>query len=165
MALGTLVMVNAAMIAIMTMTPLHLDHAGQPLTVVGIVISLHVMAMFLPSPLTGWLTDRVGRVPLIAAAGAALVAAGLLGALSTGDQAVMVTIALVLLGLAWNLGLISASALLTDAVSSERRARAQGTADLSMGLMGALASVGSGLLLGRGDSPCWACSAWPSDWA
>lgn len=149
-ALGTLVMVNVAMIAIMTMTPLHLDHAGQSLSVVGIVISLHVMAMFLPSPLTGWLTDRVGRIPLIAAAAATLIAAGLLGALSSGDQAVTVTVALVLLGLAWNLGLISASTLLTDAVAPARRARAQGTADLAMGMAGAVASAGSGAVLAVG---------------
>jgi MFS family permease len=149
-ALGTLVMVNVAMIAIMTMTPLHLDHAGQSLTVVGIVISLHVMAMFLPSPLTGWLTDRVGRIPLIAAASVTLIAAGVLGAVSSGDQAVPVTVALVLLGLAWNLGLISASTLLTDAVAPARRPRAQGTADLAMGVAGAMASAGSGAVLAAG---------------
>ena len=61
-----------------------------------------------------------------------------------------VTAALVLLGLAWNLGLISASTLLTDAVAPARRPRAQGTADLAMGVAGAVASAGSGAVLAAG---------------
>jgi MFS family permease len=149
-ALGTLAMVNVAMIGVMTMTPLHLDHAGQSLRVVGVVISLHVAAMFLPSPLTGWLADRLGRTPVIAAAAATLVAAGLLAAVSDGDRAGLVAVALVLLGLAWNLGLISGSALLTDATAPELRPRVQGQADLAMGLLGGGASVTSGLILGLG---------------
>jgi hypothetical protein len=39
-------------------------------------------------------------------------------------------LALILLGLGWNLGLVAGTALLTDAVPLERRARTQGTVDL-----------------------------------
>jgi MFS family permease len=149
-ALGSLVTVNAAMIGVMTMTPLHLENGGQSLAIVGIVFSLHVGAMFLPSPATGWVTDRVGRLPVIAASGTALVLAGVLAAVSPPGDAGLVTVALVLLGLAWNLGLVSGSALLTDAFSVAARPRAQGRADLAMGIAGSVAGFGSGLVVAAG---------------
>lgn len=158
-ALIALVSVNAAMIGVMTMTPLHLDHAGQSLSIVGLIVSLHVAAMFLPSPLTGWLTDRLGRIPLIGAAAVVLVAAGAIAAPAGGHDATAIAVALVLLGLAWNLGLVSASALLTDSVPPSTRPRAQGTADLTMGMVGAAASVGSGAVLHVGGFALLCASA------
>lgn len=60
---GTLVMIltQFVMIAVMTMTPVHMRAHGHGTQEAGLVIALHVGAMFLPSPLTGLLVDRVGR--------------------------------------------------------------------------------------------------------
>ena len=146
-ALATLVAINVAMIAIMTMTPLHLADGGGSLEVVGLVISLHLGAMFLPSPLTGWLSDRYGRLPIIGAGAVTLLAAGILAAIAGPHAFVLVAVALVLLGLGWNLGLVSASALLVDATAEPDRPRAQGFADLAMSFGGGTASLGSGLVL------------------
>jgi MFS family permease len=146
-ALATLVAINVAMIAIMTMTPLHLADGGGSLEIVGLVISLHLGAMFLPSPLTGWLSDRYGRLPIIGAGAITLLAAGMLSAVAGPHAFAVVAVALVLLGLGWNLGLVSASALLVDATPEPDRPRAQGFADLAMSFAGGTASLGSGLVL------------------
>jgi MFS family permease len=141
---AAMVLANVVMVAIMTMTPLHLDDAGQSLSVVGLVISLHVAGMFLPSPLTGILVDRVGRIQVIAASGVVLVLAGGLALPSSGHDTGLIIAALVLLGVGWNFGLIGGSTLLTDSIPLSQRARAQGRADLAMGLAGAAGSLLSG---------------------
>jgi Major Facilitator Superfamily len=147
---GAMVLANVTMISIMTMTPIHLDDADQSLGVVGLVISLHVAGMFLPSPLSGVLADRYGRLPVIAASGAVLMAAGGVAIPSTGHETVLITAALILLGIGWNLGLVGGSALLTDAVPLARRAHAQGQADMAMGAAGAVGSLVSGPALALG---------------
>jgi MFS family permease len=147
---AAMVLANVVMVAVMTMTPIHLDDAGQSLAVVGLVISLHVAGMFLPSPVTGILVDRVGRLPVIAASGVVLVAAGGLAIPSSGHDTGLVIAALVLLGIGWNLGLIGGSTLLTDSIPLAQRARAQGRADLAMGMAGALGSLASGPIMQGG---------------
>lgn len=141
---------NVAMVAVMTMTPLHMEDAGQSLSVVGLVISLHVAGMYLPSPISGWLADRYGRLPVLAGGGVALVAAGAMAAVAGGDQTLLLALALTALGLGWNLGLIGGSALVTDAVAQERRAQTQGAADLVMGLTGVSGSLIAGPLFHAG---------------
>jgi predicted MFS family arabinose efflux permease len=148
--LTAMVVANLVMVAIMTMTPIHLVDHGHSLAVVGFVISAHVAGMFLPSPLTGWLCDRVGRLPVLAAGGVVLAAAGLLAASADPRSNATVAVALALLGVGWNLGLIGGSALLTDAVPPPERPQAQGAADLVMGAVGAAGSVLSGPALAYG---------------
>jgi MFS family permease len=141
---------NVAMVAVMTMTPLHMRDAGESLSGVGLVISLHVAGMYLPSPVSGWLADRLGRPPVIAAGGLALLAAGVLATVAPGDSTPLMGLALALLGLGWNLGLVGGSALLTDAIEPEGRARAQGAADLVMGLTGMSGNLVAGPLFHAG---------------
>ncbi|GAB2869037.1 MFS transporter [Nocardioides pacificus] len=149
-AVGATVMVltQIAMVAIMTMTPVHMRHHGHSLDAVGFVIGMHVGAMFLPSLITGRLVDRVGRVPMAVAAGATLLAAGLVAALAPGDSLLVLTTALVLLGLGWNFGLISGTALVVDAAPMETRARTQGTLDVLVALAGASGGAVSGVVVG-----------------
>lgn len=143
----TMVVTQLVMVSIMTMTPVHMRDHGHGLGAAGLVISLHVAAMFLPSPLTGALVDRVGRRPLIGAAGVTLLLAGLLAAAAPPGSLVLLAVALVLLGLGWNLGLVAGTALLTDAVPLDRRARTQGTVDVGVALAGATGGIGSGLVV------------------
>jgi MFS family permease len=147
--LGAVAMIvtQLVMVAIMTMTPVDMSAHGHSLGAAGLVISLHVAAMYLPSPLTGALVDRIGRRPLIAASGVTLLAAGLLAATAPADSVVLLAIALILLGLGWNLGLVAGTALLTDAVPLPRRARTAGTVDLGVALAGATGGIGSGLIV------------------
>ena len=147
--LGATVMVLAqiAMVAIMTMTPVHMRAHGHDLGAVGFVISAHVAFMFLPSPLTGILVDRVGRGPLVVAGGATLLAAGAVAALAPADSLGWLMAGLALLGLGWNFGLVSGTALVVDGTTVANRARTQGSIDVLIALSGAGAGAGSGVVM------------------
>lgn len=148
-AAGATVMVvtQIAMAAIMTMTPVHMRDHGHGLGAVGLVISIHVGAMFLPSLVTGLLVDRVGRVPVAVAAGVMLLLAGVTAAAAPSDSMLVLTIALALLGLGWNLGLISGTALVIDAADPATRAKTQGTLDVLVALAGAGGGALSGVVV------------------
>ena len=147
--LGGLAMVatQLAMVAVMTGTPIHMRDHGHGLGATGVVIGLHIAAMFLPSPITGRLADRYGSRPTIAAGGVALLAAGLLGAVVPGESMAGISVALVLLGLGWNLGLLGGTTLLAGAVPLEGRARIQGRVDVAVALAGATGGLGSGFVV------------------
>ncbi len=149
LVLGASVMVlsSMAMAAIMTMTPVHMREHGHSLSAVGFVIGVHIGAMYLPSLLTGWLVDVVGRLPMAVAAGVVLLAAGLVAALSPGGSTAGATVALALLGLGWNIGLISGTALVVDATPAAGRARTQGSLDVFVALAGATGGVLSGVVV------------------
>ena len=144
--LGTLVMVltQIVMVAIMTMTPVHMHDHGHGTAASGAVIAVHVAAMYLPSPLTGRLVDRVGSTTMAVASGGTLLAAGVLAASAPDDSVVLLALALALLGLGWNFGLVSGSAIITNAAPLETRARTQGLVDVSI----AVAGAGGGLMSG-----------------
>ncbi|MFC6063813.1 MFS transporter [Streptomyces ochraceiscleroticus] len=152
---GTSVMVigQLAMIAIMTMTPVHMRAHGHSTGAAGLVIALHVAAMFLPSPLTGLLVDRAGRLPVAAASGVTLCAAGAVAALAPADSVPALAAALVLLGLGWNFGLISGTALVTDALPAATRARTQGLLDVALAVAGATGGLSSGVVVVAGGFP------------
>ncbi len=149
-AVGATVMVltQMAMVAIMTMTPVHMRHHHHSLGEVGFVIGMHIGAMFLPSLVTGRLVDVVGRVQMAIASAATLLAAGVVAALAPGESMTWLTIALVLLGLGWNFGVISGTALIVDSTPLETRARTQGTVDVLIALAGASGGALSGMVVG-----------------
>jgi MFS family permease len=144
---GIMIITQLIMVAIMTMTPIHIEHHGHSITITGIVIAAHVAGMFLPSPFSGWLVDRFGYLPIAVVAGITLLAAGLLAAWAPVDSVAMLMLALVLLGLGWNLGLVSGTTLVTDAAPLATRARTQGVVDLGIALAGAGGGLSSGLIV------------------
>ena len=144
---GIMIITQLIMVAIMTMTPIHIEHHGHGVGITGVVIAAHVAGMFLPSPFSGWLVDRFGYLAIAAAAGVTLVAAGLLAAWAPVDSVATLVLALVLLGLGWNLGLVSGTTVVTDAVPLATRARTQGVVDLGIALAGAGGALSSGLII------------------
>jgi MFS family permease len=144
---GIMIITQLIMVAIMTMTPIHIEHHGHGIGITGVVIAAHVAGMFLPSPFSGWLVDRFGYLAIAAASGVTLVAAGLLAAWAPVDSVGMLLLALVLLGLGWNLGLVSGTTVVTDAVPLATRARTQGVVDLGIALAGAGGGLSSGLIV------------------
>ena len=147
--LGATVMVltQIAMVAIMTMTPVHMRHHGHSLGEIGFVIGVHVGAMFLPSLVTGRLVDKLGRLTMTLVAGATLLAAGLVSAVAPGESLGWLTLALALLGLGWNIGLISGTALIVDATPVQTRARTQGSVDVLIAFAGASGGAVSGFIV------------------
>jgi MFS family permease len=59
----------------------------------------------------------------------------------------LLTVALALLGLGWNFGLVAGTALVTDSVPLAERARTQGTVDLGVALSGATGGMTSGFMV------------------
>jgi len=146
-AAAAMVVTQAVMAGIMTMTPIHMRDHGHGLGAAGLVISIHVAAMYLPSPLSGYLADRAGRRATLALGAATLLAAGVLAALAPTDSMVLLTVALALLGIGWSLGLVGGTALVTDVAPLATRARTQGRVDLCVALAGAAGGVSSGIVV------------------
>jgi MFS family permease len=148
-ALTVLGLSNLVMVGVMTMGPVHLHHLGVGLGAIGLVQSLHIAGMFAPSPLSGRLTDRWGPAPATALAGAVLATAGLLAAVTVGAPAVL-GVALVLLGVGWNLGLVAGSTLLTAGVPAAGRPRREGWGEVAMGVAAGGGGAASGAVMSGG---------------
>ncbi|KRE25148.1 MFS transporter [Paenibacillus sp. Soil522] len=142
-----MILTQIVMVAIMTMTPIHMKHHGHSLGEVGLVIGIHIGAMYLPSLITGVLVDKVGRTAMSCASGAVLLAAGIFAAVAPADSMLGLIIALALLGIGWNFGIISGTALIVDATQPATRAKIQGTIDVLIALAGASGGVLSGILV------------------
>lgn len=151
--LGATVMVvtQLVMVAIMTMTPIHMQHHGHSVGAAGMVIAVHVGAMYLPSPLSGLLVDRLGPRPVAAASALTLLAAGITAAAVPASSVPALALALGLLGLGWNLGLVSGTTIITDEVPLTTRARTQGTVDLCIAVAGAGGGLTSGMIVAATD--------------
>ncbi|WDF48852.1 MFS transporter [Paenibacillus sp. KACC 21273] len=147
--LGAIIMIltQIVMVAIMTMTPVHMKHHGHGLGQVGLVIGFHIGAMYLPSLITGILVDKIGRTVMAIVAGITLLLAGITAALAPADSMVMLIIALCLLGIGWNFGLISGTALIVDSTTPTNRAKVQGSVDVLIALAGASGGALSGMIV------------------
>ncbi|HEX6151749.1 MFS transporter [Nocardioides sp.] len=141
---------HAVMVSVMIMTPLHMEHGGAELSVIGFVISGHVIGMFAFSPVVGWCADRWGRPTMILAGAALQLLSLLLAGSSPEGSSWQITAGLFLLGLGWSSATVAASATVADLAPLESRADVQGIADASMWLM---AAVGGGL-------SGWIVAAW-----
>ena len=153
-ALVMLLAAHTVMVAVMSMTPLHLQHVGgaaadhpDVLTVIGFTISLHVAGMYALSPVMGWAADRIGGGRTALGGLAVLLAAVAAAGLGQGSVP-LVTVGLVLLGLGWSAATVAAAAMLVEAVTPSRRVTAQGLADALMSAAGAGGSLGAGLVMG-----------------
>lgn len=142
-----MVLTQIVMLAIMTMTPVHMGEHGHSLRAIGLVIGFHIAAMYLPSPITGILVDKLGRLLMAIASGVTLLASGIVAATAPGESLMFMNLALILLGLGWNFGLISGTALIVDAAHPTTRAQTQGTIDVFIALGGASGSAMSGLVV------------------
>jgi MFS family permease len=150
LALLVLALTNLSMVAVMAVAPVHLHDHGAGMGMVGLLVSAHIAAMYLPSPVTGWLADTLGARVVAWMGALLLLGAGGVAAVA-GSGRVGVMAALMLLGVGWNAGLIGGSALLRDArVSSSLRTRAEGLGELGMGAAAAAGGSGAGLLLATG---------------
>jgi MFS family permease len=143
----TMILTQLVMVAIMTMTPVHMHDHGHGTAASGLVIAIHVGAMYLPSPLTGRLVDRHGSKAVAVASGVTLLAAGVTAAAAPGDSVALLALALALLGLGWNFGLVSGTAMITNAVPLATRAKTQGMVDVAIAIAGATGGLSSGIVV------------------
>ena len=146
-AIASIAIGHIAMVAVMVMTPVHMAHVDVTLTIIGLVISVHVLGMYAFSPLVGALTDRLGRLRVIQIGVVILLSSALISGFARADDAITLGIGLFLLGLGWSCTLIAGSALLTESVSPEFKSASQGASDLVMNLSGASGGAIAGVVI------------------
>ena len=137
---------QVVMVAIMTMTPVHIVHHGGSVDVVGITISMHILGMYALSPVVGLITDHGGHRASIWIGVAILLISLVIGAIWAETTAGIVA-ALILLGLGWSFVNVAGSALFALTVNPDVRASSQGGVDALSNLCGATAAFLAGPLL------------------
>jgi MFS family permease len=145
LALASMVVSQVVMVAVMTMTPLHMRDHDHSVQLVGFVLAVHIAGMYALAPMVGRLNDRVGGYRTIATGGVILGLSTIVTALA-GAAPSLLFVGLFLLGLGWSAGLIAGSSMLTASMPLEHRTKVQGAADLTMSLMGGLAGFSSGFV-------------------
>jgi MFS family permease len=146
-AIASIAAGHIVMVSVMVMTPVHMAHVNETLTVIGLVISVHVVGMYAFSPIVGYLSDSLGRTRVIQIGCVILLLACLIAGRSPGTSAIPLGVGLFLLGLGWSCTLIAGSALLSESVSEAMRPSTQGASDLMMNLMGAVGGAMAGVII------------------
>ncbi|MFJ9177766.1 MFS transporter [Streptomyces sp. NPDC102360] len=146
LALVTVAVSHTAMVSVMSMTPVDLEHHGAGIELIGLVISGHIAGMYAFSPVMGRLADKFGRLTVIGLAVGLLACAALLAGTAGGSHGQSAA-ALFLLGLGWSAGLVAGSALLTDSVPQAARAAAQGLSDLTTSLSAGIGGAAAGIVV------------------
>jgi len=144
LGLASMIVAQAGMVAVMTMTPPHMrDHhqAGSS----PYVIAVHITGMYGLAPWVGRFVERIRPERAVMVSGVVL-ASGTAGAVLAGYHRPLIFVGLFLLGLGWNIGLIAGSALVSSGVGVGERVEVQGTADLMMSFCGGCAAFASGFI-------------------
>ncbi len=156
LGLTSMIVGQTAMVAVMTMTPIHMKEHGHD-KVSSLVIALHVVGMYGFAPFVGRLSDRGfrrsvgsaqqgwGRLQTVLAGAAVMVLATITSA-AAGARPSVLFVGLFLLGLGWSGTMISGTALVTDNVPADEKVGVQGSADLLMSLSGGSAAFLSGFI-------------------
>ena len=136
----------AIMTLLMTATPLSMHvMENMSLNKTGIVIQLHVAAMFLPSLITGHLVKKYGHSNIMYA-GVFLYSITIIA--SFFDQTFPnYLFALVFLGFGWNFLFISGTSLLALTYKEEEKFKAQGLNDFIVFSVHAIGSLSAGILI------------------
>lgn len=145
-AVLTIALSHMVMVAVMSMTPAHLNSEGHSLSDVGLTISLHIAGMYAFAPVFGSLTDKVGAKKVIVF-GQVIFLASLITAGFGQSNFLAVIIGLFLLGLGWSAATVAGSALLSEVLPTDEKTKVQGFSDSLMNLSGAFGGAVSGTIL------------------
>ena len=136
----------AVMSFLMTATPLSMHITEKiSLEMTGIVLQFHLVAMFLPSLITGHLIKKYGHSNIIYIGVLFYVITIILSLFEQTFSNYMV--ALIFLGLGWNFLFISGTSLVVLTYDEEEKFKVQGINDLIVFSTMALASLSAGILL------------------
>ena len=134
------------MTLVMTATPLSM-HVNDELSlaVTAGVIQAHVLAMYVPSLVSGFLIEKLGVVRMMLVGAVTLLATSIVGL--QGHTVLHYWWALVLLGVGWNFLYVGATTMLTYTYSTAERFRAQGVNDFMVFGTSAIASLLAGSVM------------------
>ncbi|MBZ2170077.1 MFS transporter [Marinobacter sp. F4216] len=136
----------AVMSFIMTATPLSMTElADHDLNDAKQVIQLHIMAMYLPSLISGWLIRTIG-IPVLMVTGLLLYLA-CIGLALGGVSFHHYLGALLMLGVGWNFLFVGGTSLLPEGYRDEERFRVQGLNDMVVFSAQASAALSAGAVL------------------
>lgn len=135
---------------LMTATPLAMSFCNHPYAAAAFVIEWHVVGMYAPGFVTGGMIQRFGVLKVIVA-GTALVAAAISIAIS-GNEVAHFWVALVSLGIGWNLMYTGGTTLLTEVYTAHDKAKTQGLNDFIVFTVMGVSSFSSGVLV---DAAGW----------
>jgi MFS family permease len=134
-----------SMVLVMTATPLAMHTHSYSFADTAFVIQWHVLGMFAPSFVTGYLINRFGVLDVMLAG--ALMTLGCVLTNLQGSDVLHFWIALILLGAGWNFLFIGATTLLTSTYAPAEKAKTQALNDFSVFTVVTIASLSSGALL------------------
>ncbi|MDX8348946.1 MFS transporter [Cognatiyoonia sp. IB215446] len=136
---------QGVMVLLMVPTPIVMVGCGFDATTGAQVVGWHVVAMFAPSFVTGFLIKRFGASAIIYLGLALLAVAAVIAA--SGLTLGHFYVSLIVLGVGWNFGFIGATSMLSDALAPEERAAVQGINDTAIALASAVAAFASGAVV------------------
>jgi MFS family permease len=146
-AVVAVVLAQAVMIMLMGITALYMRDIGHTLGDISVVFAAHTLGMFAFAPVSGTLSDRLGRGPVVIAGSLVIVLSVIIAPASPG--VLVIGIGLFLLGLGWSFSFVAGSALLSDQLTPSERARTQGANDMLIALASGLGSLASGVIYAR----------------
>ncbi len=153
-AVGIAAISQGVMIFMMIPTPVAMLGCGFTEAVAGDVIRWHVVAMFAPSFVTGFLIKWYGQQRVAVIGLLVLMIAALAAAI--GLSSIHFYGSLILLGIGWNFSFIGATSMLATAVLNEEKSTAQGINDTIIALVSTICALAAGLVV---TGPGWAVVA------
>jgi MFS family permease len=138
---------HVVMVMVMVMTPVHMAHVDVTVSLIGLVISVHIVGMYAFSPVVGWFVDRNGARTVVSMGLAVLVVACVVSATVPADHVPAMGAGLLLLGLGWSCTLVAGSTMLVSAVDARERPAVQGVSDLTMNVAGAAGGAVAGVVV------------------
>lgn len=131
---------------LMIQASMHMKHMHEDFTDVRLAIQWHVIAMFAPSFFTGAIIQRLGIKTTICAGLALLIGCSAMNIWS--HSYAMMTLALIALGLGWNLTYVGGGALLAQSLQNSPAAmQMQGKNDLAIAVFATIGAFSPSLLL------------------
>jgi MFS family permease len=138
---------NAVMMFVMTATPIAAVACAHTIGQGAQIIEWHLVGMYAPSFVSGWLLQRYGTARMAVAGIALCVVAAVVALWSTALPAFYV--ALLCLGVGWNFMFVGGTTLLASSYRPAERARTQALSEFSTALVTALATLAAGQVLHR----------------
>ncbi|EST58828.1 hypothetical protein K151_1620 [Proteus hauseri ZMd44] len=131
------------LVYMMAAIPLSMKQNGFEFATIAFVFQCHILGMFAPSFITGQLIHRFGVKTFFFIAIILLIIALVINL--TGITFYHYIISFVLIGISWNLNLISSTHLLSNTYLPHERAKVQGTNDFLIFFFGAIGSITGGV--------------------
>jgi len=139
---------NGMMNLLMAATPIAMKQCHHPFSATTVVLESHVVAMFLPSFVTGSLIRRIGAQPVLWVGLGIYLVCSLIALAGTDMMHFLGS--LIALGIGWNFLFVGATTLFTATYPPDEKNAAQGTMDFFVYLTLVVTSFSSGALVTAG---------------